>query len=158
MVVKKQAIYFDSMYRQSDIRNEVTKYHMMEPNFECSDIMVIRNSIFLKNKIFMSIRFMIIFNLVEKNNEFIVFDGIQIQIFQTKAIKLEQTVPIFRLSSETDRRNNLIADFNKSTLNVMLYIQLQVFISTFLGNTVLILKLTEIFLYKRSVFKHMTFS
>ena len=140
MVVKKQAIYFDSMYRQSDIRNEVTKYHMMEPNFECSDIMVIRNSVFLKNKIFMSIRIMIIFNLVEKYNEFILFDGIQIQIFQTKAIKLEQTVPIFRLSSETDRRNNMIADFNKSTLNVMLYIQLQVFISTFPGNIVLILK------------------
>ena len=83
---------------------------------------------------------MVIFNLIEKYNQSIMFDGIQIQIFQTKAIKLEQAVPIFRLSSETDRRNNLIADFNKSTLNVMLYIQLQVFISALLGNIVLILK------------------
>ena len=65
---------------------------------------------------------MIVFNLIEEYNKTIVFGRIQIQIFQTKTIKLEQAVPILRLPSATDRRYHLIADFNKSTLNVMLYI------------------------------------
>ena len=72
---EKQTIYFHTKFCVSvtPCKFNLTKYHMMEPNFERPDIMVIGNSIFLENKIFMSIRFMIVFNLIEEYNKAIVF-------------------------------------------------------------------------------------